>query len=123
MIKTDCLAVAGRPQMVQAPAAPTPPAMDKLPIGSKRKNIVNEEKEDSCSSSDFGGKMTKLVANPAQAAYMGPNLWDEVLTFGECSTLEFLNAEDFLFETGILLEKDPKKSGQNTPTPAKVVSE
>ena len=42
--------------------------------------------------------------------YMGPNLWDEVLTFGESSTLEFLNAEDFLFETGILLEKDSKKS-------------
>ena len=43
--------------------------------------------------------------------YMGPNLWDEVLTFGECSTLEFLNADDFLFETGIILDKDPKKSG------------
>jgi len=97
-------------------------SMEKLQIGSKRKNTVNAEKEDSNSSSDFAGKMTKLVPNPAQAAYMGPNLWDEVLTFGECSTLEFLNAEDFLFETGILLDKDPKKaSGQSTPT--KIVPE
>jgi len=97
-------------------------ASEKLQIGSKRKNAVEAMKEDSNSSTDFGGKMTKLVANPAQAAYMGPNLWDEVLTFGESSTLEFLNAEDFLFETGILLEKDSKKSsGRNTPT--KIVPE
>jgi len=96
-----------------------PPQLEKLQIGSKRKNVVsNIDKDDSSSNSsfDYAGKMTKLVPDPGQAAYMGPNLWDEVLTFGECSTLEFLNAEDFLFETGIMLEKDAKKSGQSTPT-------
>lgn len=97
---------------------PSPSAMEKLQIGSKRKNsVIDVEKEDSISSSssfDYAGKMTKLVLDPGQAAYMGPSLWDEVLTFGECSTLELLNAEDFLFETGIILEKDPKKSGQTT---------
>lgn len=100
-------------------AAPAVPALEKLPIGSKRKNFVdNIEMEYSNSSSDAvdcAGKMTKLVPDPGQAAYMGPNLWDEVLTFGECSTLEFLNAEDFLFETGITLEKETKKSGPSTP--------
>jgi len=109
----------GLGQMMAANLSVTPAsAMEKIQIGSKRKNVVNTvEKEDTSSNSsfDYAGKMTKLVPDPGQAAYMGPNLWDEVLTFGECSTLEFLNAEDFLFETGILLEKDSKKSGQSTP--------
>jgi len=94
----------------------TEPMLEKLQIGSKRKNAFNFAKEDSDGSNgafDCNGKMTKLVPNPAQAAYMGPNLWDEVLTFGDCSTLECLNTEDFLFETGILLE-DPKKNGAPT---------
>jgi hypothetical protein len=108
---------------MMASMTPSAPAMEKLQIGSKRKNAVDVvDKDDSSSNSsfDYAGKMTKMVSDPGQAAYMGPNLWDEVLTFGECGTLEFLNAEDFLFETGILLEKDPKKSGTSTPV-SKVV--
>jgi len=91
-------------------------ASDSPLIGLKRKNSFNLDVEDSDGlkgAFDWNGKMTKLVPNPAQSAYIGPNLWDEVLTFGDCSTLEVLNTEDFLCQTGILPD-NPKKMGALT---------
>jgi len=95
-------------------------APDSPLIGLKRKNSFSldvEESDGLKGALDWNGKMTKMVPNPAQSAYIGPNLWDEVLTFGDCATLEVLDTEDFIYETG-LLPDNRKKMGQNALTNA-----